>query len=76
LARNFGRRQGVSKERCPQWPLPERTTPLTGKRTAECVVHPAVRVVDWLVRRSVAQAIGPDDPTPLGLGIFLVDIPR
>jgi hypothetical protein len=51
LARNFGRRQGVSEETCPpcrakarrataEAPLPERTTPLTGKRTAKCVVHP------------------------------------
>jgi hypothetical protein len=35
----------VSEERCPQWPLPERTTPPTGKRTAKCVVYPTVRVV-------------------------------
>ena len=44
LARIFGRRLGVSEERCPQRPLPERTTPLTVKRTAKSVAHPAVRV--------------------------------
>ncbi len=45
LAENFGCRLGVSEERCPQRPLPERTTPPTVKRTAKCVVYPTVRVV-------------------------------
>jgi hypothetical protein len=46
LARNFGRWPGVRVQRCPQRPLPERTTPLTVERTAKCVAHPAVRLVN------------------------------
>ncbi len=46
LAENFGCRLGVSEERCPRRPLPERTTPPTVKRTAKCVVYPTVRVVN------------------------------
>jgi len=45
LAEDFGCRQGVGEERCPQWPLPERTTPPTVKRTDKCADYPAVRIV-------------------------------
>jgi DNA-binding phage protein len=68
LAENFGCRQGVSEERCPQWPLPGRTTPPTVKRTAKSVVYPAVRVVNrdgnptarnlGLIVRSIADGLG------------------
>ncbi len=68
LAENFGRRPGVSEERCPpcrakarrataEAPLPGRTTPPPGKRTAKCGVYPAVRVVSWFFLLGLAGAL-------------------
>jgi hypothetical protein len=63
LAEDFGCRQGVSEERCPQRPLPERTTPPTVKRTDKCVDYPAVRVVygpnTWRMSNEARRAAPP-----------------
>ncbi len=77
LARNFGCRPGGSEERCPpcrakarrataEAPLPERTTPLTGKRTAKGVVYPAVRVVTTLGFALLLAAAAQTAGTALG----------